>query len=307
MATLLERLPPHARVAIIRLRSLGDCVLTTPAIHLLKRHRPDLHLGIVAEPRFFGVFEENPDLDDIIAPATPLLRRWRPTLVLNLHGGTRSLALTISSLARYRAGFGHYRYAFVYNIRIPRAQEILHDERIVHTAEHAASAVFHLGVPIAEIPRARLFSSRRWQSPRPYAVIHPFASAADKTWPAVRFLEVAEYLHRALHLEPVFLGGPGDDPAPFAPWHVEISPDIKKSKSLLASASLFLGNDSGPAHMAAAFGIPVVVLYGPSDPVVWAPWRTRSRVLHDPSGLAAISTTQVVEALAELHLAEQSR
>ncbi|MFN9431230.1 MAG: glycosyltransferase family 9 protein, partial [Acidobacteriota bacterium] len=115
--------------------------------------------------------------------------------------------------------------------------------------------------------------------------------------------DVAEYLRRALGLEPVFIGGPGDDPAPFAPWQVEISRDLRRTKSLLASASLFFGNDSGPAHMAAAFGLPVAVLYGPSDPVVWAPWRTDSEVLHCPAGMAGISTTQAVEALARLKVA----
>lgn len=299
MPKILERLGSGSRVAVIRLRSLGDCVLSTPAIHLLKAQRPDLKLAVVAEPRFIPLFEENPDIDDIIVPSMSLLRRWKPNLVLNLHGGTRSLVLATASLARYRVGFAHYRYSRLYNVRIPRAQEILGVERIMHTAEHAASAMFHLGVPVQEVPRARLFSAKRWRE-QGYAVIHPYASAADKAWPAQRFRDVAEYLRRALHLEPVFIGGPGDDPTPFAPWHVEISNDLKKTKSLLASASVFFGNDSGPAHMAAAFGVPVAVLYGPSDPVVWAPWRTESEVLHSREGMAGISTTEAVEALARL-------
>lgn len=299
MPNILECLGSGSRVAVIRLRSLGDCVLSTPAIQLLRAQRPDLRISVVAEPRFIPLFEENPDIDDIIVPGVSLLRRWKPDLVVNLHGGTRSLVLATASLARYRAGFAHYRYSRLYNVRIPRAQEILGVERIMHTAEHAASAMFHLGVPVQEVPRARLFSAKRWRE-QGYAVIHPYASAADKAWPAQRFRDVAEYLRRALQLEPVFIGGPGDDPTPFAPWHVEISTDLKKTKSLLASASVFFGNDSGPAHMAAAFGVPVAVLYGPSDPVVWAPWRTESEVLHAPEGMAGISTTEAVEALARL-------
>ncbi|MBM3759057.1 MAG: glycosyltransferase family 9 protein [Acidobacteria bacterium] len=301
MSKVLERLPDGARVAIVRLRSLGDCVLSTPSIHLLKQYRSDLRLAVVSEPPFIPLFEENPDIDDIIVPSGPLLRRWKPTLAINLHGGTRSLLLTTASLARYRVGFAHYRYSLAYNVRIPRAQQILGEERVVHTAEHAASAMFHLGVPVSEIPRARLFTSKRWRD-EGYAVIHPYASAADKTWPARRFLEVAEFLRRVLKLEPIFIGGPGDDPAPFQPWHVEISTDLKKTKSLLAAASVFFGNDSGPAHMAAAFGIPVAVLYGPSNPTIWAPWRTEAQVLHSPNGMEGISTTQAVEALARLRV-----
>lgn len=299
MPSVLARLPEGSRVAIIRLRSLGDCVLATPAIHLLKAYRPDLKIAVVVEPRFVPLFEENPDIDDIIMPSARLLRRWGPALSINLHGGTRSLVLSIASLARFRAGFSHYRYALAYNVRIPRAQEILGEERVVHTAEHAAAAMFYLGVPLQVVPRARLFSAKRWREGS-YAVIHPYASAPEKTWPARRFLEVAEFMHKALQLEPIFIGGPGDDPAPFRPWPVEISSDLRKSKSLLASAALFFGNDSGPAHMAAAFGVPVGVLYGPSDPGIWAPWRTQAQVLHSASGMEGISTTQAVEALAKL-------
>lgn len=299
MSSVLERLPKSSRVAIIRLRSLGDCVLATPAIHLLKSHRPDLKLSVVVEPRFVPLFEENPDIDDLIMPSASLLRRWNPALTINLHGGTRSLLLSSFSMARYRAGFAHYRYAMAYNVRIPRAQEILGEERVIHTAEHAAAAMFHLGVPVQTVPRAKLFSAKRWREGS-YAVIHPYASSQEKAWPARRFLEVAEFVRKALQLEPIFIGGPGDDPAPFQPWPVEISADLRKSKSLMASASLFFGNDSGPAHMAAAFGVPVGVLYGPSNPTIWAPWRTESQVLHSPGGMDGISTTQAVEALAKL-------
>lgn len=303
MPPVLDRLPSGARVAIVRLRSLGDCVLTTPAIHLLKRHRPDLRVSVVVEPRFAALYEGNPDVDDIIMPEIGLLRSWRPQLTLNLHGGTRSMWMTLGSLARWRAGFGHYRYSFAYNVKIPRAQEILGVDRVVHTAEHAASAVFHLGVPQSEISRARLFADKRWKQQN-FAVIHPFASAADKAWPAARFLEAAEFIQRALHLTPIFIGGPGDDPAPFQPWHVEISSDLNLSKSLLAPAKLFLGNDSGPAHMAAAFGVPSVVLFGPSDSVVWAPWRTENVILDGKGDMSRITTTQVVEALGRLRVPE---
>ena len=68
MDSVLECLPRGSRVAILRLRSLGDCVLTTPALDILKRFRPDLRLAIVVEDRFREIFEGNPDLDEIHAP-----------------------------------------------------------------------------------------------------------------------------------------------------------------------------------------------------------------------------------------------
>ena len=62
MASILERLAPGSRVSVIRLRSLGDCVLTTPALAILKAARPDLRLSIVVEPRFAAIFAGNPDV-----------------------------------------------------------------------------------------------------------------------------------------------------------------------------------------------------------------------------------------------------
>lgn len=284
---LLDRLPPGSRIAVIRLRSLGDCVLSTPALALLKRHRPDLKISVIVEPRFAEIFDGNPDIDETRDTMT------RADLVLNLHGGTRSMVLTALSRAKFRAGFAHHRYRFVYTDKIPTAQEILGVSRRVHTAEHLASAMFWLGVSQQEIPRARLFATPPQR--KPYAVIHPFASSPEKTWPADRFLEIAS----SLPLKPIVIAGPTDDLEPFK--HFQTSREsLSVTKSLLSGASLFIGNDSGPAHIAAAFGVPVVVLFGPSDPVTWAPWRTESQVLTSPESIANITSHQVIEAIQDL-------
>jgi heptosyltransferase III len=291
---LLDRLDNGARVAVIRLRSLGDSVLTTPALTLLHQHRPDLEIGVAVEERFAEVFRNHPAVSKIIPPAKLAARAFAPQLCLNLHGGTRSVWMTALSGARWRAGFGHHAHAWVYNQRVPRAQQILGVERTVHTAEHLASAMFWLGVPAREIPRASLYAEPARRT-RPYAVIHALASAPEKMWPAANFLAVARHLQE--RLEPVFIGGPGEDLSAFAEFTTAAGNSLAETKSLLAGASFFVGNDSGPAHMAAAFGLPAVVLYGTSDPVVWAPWRTAARTFVSPQGLARIATDQVIEAI----------
>ena len=280
MAHVLELLPEGARIAVIRLRSMGDCVLTTPALALLKAHRPDVRIGVVVEERFRGVFEGNPDVDEILAPQVGAIAGWRPYLTLNLHGGTRSMWMTAASRATFRAGFGHHVHSFVYNVKIPRAQEILGVERPVHTAEHLASAMFFLGVPPVEIPRAKLSAGQSTEAlPAQYAVLHPFASAPEKGWPMDRFVAVARHLRDRAGLVPVVLAGPADDASAWAEFRVYRNAPLSKVKSVMAGAQLFVGNDSGPAHIAAAFEVPVVVLFGPSNPETWAPWRTEAQVL----------------------------
>ena len=303
MINVLERLSPGARVAVIRLRSLGDCVLTTPAISLLKQARPDLRIAMAVEDAFAPVFSGNPDLEALLSARPSEISRWRPELTLNLHGGATSVRLTLAARSRWRAGFSHFRFRPVYNIQIPRAQEILHVDRKVHTAEHVASAMFYLGVPQIEIPRARLFAQPS-PSNRPYAVLHPMASAPDKTWPAGNFLAVAEHVDKRLGLEPIFIAGPGESLDAFVPYRTFAGAPLEEIKSLLAGASLFVGNDSGPAHMAAAFGLPVVVLFGSSDPDIWRPWRTESSVLTSRDGIGSVRVSEAVQAI-EIVLAPQ--
>ncbi len=299
MGALLEELPRASRITVIRLRSLGDCVLTTPALGILRRFRPDVRVSVVVEPAWRAIFEGNPDIDEILSPTVRSVRQFRPDVCLNLHGGRRSAWMTRLSGARYRAGFGHYRHRFAYNLRIPRAQEILGVDRTVHTAEHLASAIFHLGAPITEIPRAQLVAAG--QEP-PAAVIHPVAATPEKTWMAEGFLEVARRL-QASGADVVFIGSESDDLSRFQEFRTIRGAPLGKIKNLLAAATIFIGNDSGPAHMAAAFGVPSVVIFGPSDPAIWGPWRTAGEVVRAPRGIRAVTVDQVLGALARLRVA----
>ncbi|HTS62815.1 MAG TPA: glycosyltransferase family 9 protein [Candidatus Acidoferrales bacterium] len=304
MERVLECLPQGGRVAVVRLRSLGDCVLTTPALDILKRFRGDLRIGVSIEPRFADLFTGHPDIDEILAPEPGAVRAFRPDLCLNLHGGTRSAWITACSGARFRAGFGHYRFSFLYNERIPRAQEILSTERVVHTAEHLASAVFHLGAPRCKIPRAKLPPYPDGVPPNlreDVAILHPAATADNKTWPAKNFAALAGQI-RQLGLEPVFIGGPGDDPSPFREWRTVYGARLRDVQELVATAAIFVGNDSGPAHIAAAFGVPTVVIFGASDPAIWGPWRSSGEAISSPDGIAGVQVSQVMKALQRLRV-----
>lgn len=301
--SLLEQLPEGARVCVIRLRSMGDCVLTTPALSLLKQFRPDLNTAVVVEPRFKAVFEGNPCISALLEPHWTEIRRWKPDLCVNFHGGTRSIWMTLFSGAKWRAGFVHHNFTFAYNVKIGRAQKILGVRGTVHTAEHLASAVFSLGVPLSDVPRALVCAGPSPIAGR-YAILHPFASSIEKTWPAQRFCELARYLQLS-RLEPVFLSGENDDTSAFAAHRV-FRGTLAEAKAALSGAALFVGNDSGPAHLAAAFGIPSVVIFGPSKPAIWGPWKTESEIVIAPEGIEQIPVSRVIAALARLRSLEEA-
>ena len=289
LPNILERLETGASVLVLRLRSLGDAVLTTPALELLRRARPDLEVWAALDEPLAELYQDHPALAGVIPmrrgdlPAmVRSARAVRPRLCLNFHGGSSSAWTALLSGARWRAGFGHYRRGFVYNVKIPRAQEILGrpSNAPVHTAEHLASAVFHLGAPVAEIPRASLAAG-----PPPfrgsYAVLHIAAAYETKRWDEGRFLSVARHVEYRHGLEPVFLAGPGEDHllAAFPKHRRMYGLGAAELKSLLAGARLFVGNDSGPAHVAAAFGVPSAVIFGSSNSAVWRPWKTPHEVI----------------------------
>jgi heptosyltransferase III len=270
---------------------------------MLAEHRPDVEIGIVVEDRFKPLFTGNPSISAVLGPTWREVRKWAPKLVVNLHGGTTSLWMTLLSGARFRAGFAHHSFTFAYNLKIGRAQRIMGVRRVVHTAEHLASAFFALGVPQREIPRAQLFAGGVAPEGR-YAVLHPFASSPDKVWPCDRFCELARYL-KAWNIEPIFVASPSDDASAFEPHRI-FRGSLEEVKGLLSQAALFVGNDSGPAHMAAAFGVRTIVLFGPSRPDIWGPWQTEHITITAPEGLQKVPVSRVVAAVDRLCSLEEA-
>ncbi len=105
-----------------------------------------------------------------------------------------------------------------------------------------------------------------------FAAIHPFSGSARKNWPLEKFRQVARGLERTM---PVRWCAGADDP-PLADA-VRID-DLYELACWLAEARLYVGNDSGITHVAAAVGTPVLALFGPTDPAVWAPRGPNVRV-----------------------------
>lgn len=98
-----------------------------------------------------------------------------------------------------------------------------------------------------------------------FVAIHPFSGSPKKNWPLENFRKLAEQLGRSA---PVYWCRGADDPP--LEGAVEIA-DLYELACWLARAKLYVGNDSGVSHLAAAVGTPVLALFGPSDPEVWAP------------------------------------
>jgi ADP-heptose:LPS heptosyltransferase len=306
-ASLLADLPAHSRLLLIRLRSIGDIILLTPALRLLKAWRPELSASVVVESRFRELLEGNPDVDEILSPgegafkavsrlsAALALRRKEFAVCLNLHGGPTSRLLTRMCGARIKVGFEHFRSPHYYQILVPDARLIL-NQPALHTAEHQACAFFYLGLPRQEVPRARIFVSAEhqawWRRKRAglglapgdaYAIIHPTALYSTKQWAPERFAQLGAWLERESGLRVVFSCGAGEASVLESVQKASSSPlrrlegiGLGQFAAALKDTRLFIGNDSGPAHMAAALSRPLVVIFGSSSSVIWGPWPRKT-------------------------------
>lgn len=138
-------------------------------------------------------------------------------------------------------------------------------------------------------PRATLrlpVTRRDDDDSRGFAVIHPFSGSQRKNWPLDAFRAVASGLESA-GVGVRWCAGPEE-----CLEHAMRFDDLGELASWLAGASVYIGNDSGISHLAAACGVPVVALFGPTDPRVWAPRGARVEVLPfetDPAGVVSVA------------------
>jgi len=300
----LPELPAGARVLVVRLRSLGDALLLTPALRALKAWRPDLCLSALLYSRFAPILAGNPDLEEIIeldpdGPGGPLrvvqaaaaLRRRRFAACFNLHGGTLSALLAGLSGAPHRVGSSHFRYRFAYTL-LADPRTVLGRDRL-HAVENLIAPFYAAGLPQGEIPPMQIFpqpaaregvaqklAARGVRPGTRYALLHPAANFFTKEWPFERYAALARFLEQQHGLAPVFTCGPGEGAKLDAVARacgkplVRLDPlTVPELVAAVEGAALFVGSDSGPMHIAAALARPLVVLFGSSDSNAWGPWR----------------------------------
>jgi heptosyltransferase-3 len=304
-SSLLPGLPQGADILVIRLRSIGDVVLTLPALAALRAWRPDLRLSLLLDPFCEPLLEGNPIVSEVLLRRGFLatvrqLRRRRFAAVFNMHGGPTSALLTALSGSPVRVCWAGRQFSFAYNGQVPLLLSP-NGPGEMHTVEHRLTQFRWTGLPEGPIPSATIY-------PRPdvvaamrqrlaqkgiapgqrYAVLRPGASAANKRWPVERFAQIARWLREAHGLAPVVNLGPGDEGIAsaveqhLAPVSVVLgSLDLRDLIALLAGATLFVGNDTGPTHIASALGRPCAVVFGASHAAIWRPWKTAHRVVQN--------------------------
>lgn len=301
-SSLLSSLPEAAEILIVRLRSVGDVVLLTPALAALHSWRPDLRLSVLVERGCKPVLEGNAAVAEILIARDFLstardLRRRHFVIAYNQHGGPRSAILTAASGAPVRVCWEGRQFSFLYNALVP-GPAVDQNGRI-HTVEHRMMQFYWTGLPPGPIPPAAVYPHRgavalveqvlaeRGIAPGvPYAVLRPGAATFTKRWAPEHFATIARWLRETHGLVPIVDLGPGERGIieivlrSLGPETIVLqSLRLRELIALIAGARLFVGNDTGPTHIAAALGRPCVVIFGSSSPANWRPWNTEHRVV----------------------------
>ena len=304
-----------ARIEVLRGGAVGDFVLTLPALAALRARWPAAHLELVAHPRVAGLARMGGGVDGVTSIEAAAIARLfsdRPALSNDQAAHIRSFDVIVSYLYDPDG-------VVVRHLQMAGARRVIGvDPRPTnrHAVDHLLAPLAALGIEPAggEAPRLLLDreSIRRgrlrlsaWGDR--VAVLHPGSGSAAKNWPLERFLAVADTLRDRRGVVSVLSLGEADgavaaqlaalgNPCPVLP-----PAPLHELAETLAAACGYVGNDSGITHLAAAAGAPVVALFGPSDPALWAPRGPRVRVIASTDrrapGLRDIGVDTVCRAL----------
>lgn len=304
------------RILIVKPSSLGDILHALPCLHALRRQEPGAWLAWLVNREYAELLEGHPGLNEVIiferqrwgrlrhlgrsAGELPRfirdLRQRQFDLAIDLQGLLRSALLAWVSGAPERVGLASAREgaAWLYTRRVPVSGALHAVERNLRVAQTLGCATAGITGALEPAERARdqikpLLGEAGWNG-EPIIVLHPIARRQAKQWPVERFVALGRQLASRPDTALVLTGSPADAPQVAALARAVGRPVVNLAgrttlpelAALFREARLVIGNDSGPLHLAAAVGTPVVALFGCPDPARVGPYGPGHIVVRKP-------------------------
>lgn len=307
-AQSLASVSSHGRILLIKPSSLGDIVHALPVVSAIKTHRPDAHLTWVVKRRWAEIVDrvEGVDrvwrVDETVGSwlgQTRALRAERFDVAIDLQGLFRSGALARLCGAPVRVGFANGREGspWFYTTRVPVPTKEMHAvDRYLLVAEAVGARRqgpprFRFKMLDADMDLVRSLCRREGVSvDRPWIVMNVSARWRTKRWFSSSFAAVVDRLNEEGLGPVVVIGSDGDRADAEELRSFAKSPFVDLTgavplgclPALLSRAALMVTNDSGPMHIAAAVGVPVVAMFGPTSEIRTGPYGPGHRVLTAP-------------------------
>lgn len=295
------------KLLVVRLGALGDIVHALPAVAALRRAWPGARIDWLVDRRHRAILDLARGIDSRLTidpggrwrdlpAAVRHLRAQRYDAALDLQGLLKSAVLARLSGAPRVIGFGRAAVReslaasfYTEAVEVPRSGHVirknlallaalgLHDDRIE--------------VPLDDVP-APAWWMEQWAS-SPVALLNPGAGWPNKRWPAERFGAIAAWLRDRHGLQSAVLWGPSEEALAAGVVAASTGAARQLPRTSIADlvaiarrARLMVAGDTGPLHVAAAVGLPIVGLYGPTSPARNGPWHEHDETLSRFDGCA---------------------
>jgi len=298
----------HSRILLIKPSSLGDIVHALPVVAAIKAQWPGAHLTWVVKRQWAELVERAEGVDRVW-PVEGTVGSWIEQawalraeefdLAIDLQGLFRSGVLARVSGAPLRIGFANGRegspWFYTKRVEVPTPE--------MHAVDRYLLVAAALGVPVPETPQfgfklldadmalvRELFRSKGVSLDQPWIAMNVSARWPTKRWFPGSFAAVLDRLHRDGRGPVVMIGSAGDRHDSERLRTLTNSPFIDLTgavplgilPALLSKATVMITNDSGPMHIAAALGVPVAAIFGPTSEVRTGPYGAGHRVLTGP-------------------------
>ncbi len=340
--------PSPGKILVVRLGAMGDVIHAIPAVASLRVKFPRAEIGWVIERRWSDLINPYALVDRVhevdtrgwrkhllasetrheIGRALRELRAEKYEIAVDFQGAIKSSAIALLSGAPIRCGFANpwekpaslfYTHPVITEKEHVVAQNLELARSV--TGRQAPPSMDEIAALMPPDPKMEAWASEKLLAMglgSSFAILNPGAGWGAKQWPVERYAEVARELGSE-GIRSLVNYGPGEEALARAVEQgsaghaVAACFTIAELMAVTRRASLFIGGDTGPMHLAALFGVPVVAIFGPTDPARNGPYGTKSIVLRDAAsqtshkrfrqaelGLLNITTEQVLRAGHEL-------
>lgn len=278
---------------------IGDVVISTSCLAPIREKYPNTKIYFVAADRMRPLLEGHPLLDGFIPLSADLrneFQRLNASAIVHLHPNANCYAAAALAEVPLRIGYASDALVDYLTHVVPERRK----EGRQHEAEYNFDLLAYLGqfvpvpkkltaqVHLPEGSRETLQQKVPWpMTTTAFAVLHPTAHSKFARWPMERFVQIADRLEKNFQLKPVFISANREDSFADSRWlNLAGKTDLGELGWLLKHARVLVTNDSGPAHLAAAVGCPVVSIFGRNaplyGPVRWRPLSDKAVVVSKP-------------------------
>ncbi len=287
---------PAKKILVIKLRAIGDVVLSTVILPNLAAAFRDAEIHFLTERAAAPIVEGNPHVDRVLLfrkGETPTLRflanlrRERYDVVFDLFCNPRSAFMTQATGAPFRVGYPFRFRAYAYNVHIPFRREVTHNTQFnLNPLERLGIPVTSrtLSIPSDDSPRVREFLDALRSGGAPVVALNAGGTWESKRWGLENFARLGDMIAERSGARILLLWGPGEErdaseiagrmrrPAAIAP-----PTDLRELAALLRGCDALVSNDAGPMHIGAAAGVPTLGIFGPTNPLAQGPYSPLGR------------------------------